>query len=111
MNILTLTPGYHQYVWKLYLDKELPIAYGRELLGCDKYFSKMSIERKDDTVSFSFEDENKENILNGVVSINEGIIEYLKHVPFIMAETGIVKGTLFTINPPLYVRYSAINPP
>ena len=57
------------------------------------------------------EDENKENILNGVVSINEGIIEYLKHVPFIMAETGIVKGTLFTINPPLYVRYSAINPP
>jgi len=35
------------YVYKLYLDKQLPVDYGRELLGCDKYLdTKMHIEFK-----------------------------------------------------------------
>ena len=25
------------YIYKLWLDEELPVNYGRELLGCDKY--------------------------------------------------------------------------
>jgi len=45
----------YPYIYKLWLDKELPIKYGRELLGCDKYLdTSMQISFKGLNASVEF---------------------------------------------------------
>ena len=45
----------YPYIYKLWLDEEIPVMYGRELIGCDKYLDnnmKVNFEKK--SVSFEF---------------------------------------------------------
>jgi hypothetical protein len=45
----------YPYVYKLWLDEQLPVDYGRELIGCDKYLDPaMKIEFTQGQVSLEF---------------------------------------------------------
>ena len=46
VNVVNINPGVRQYIDKLWLDEDLPIEYGRHLLGCDKHKgSTMQVDR------------------------------------------------------------------
>lgn len=45
------------YVYKLWLDEKLPVTYGRDSLGCDKYLDaemKISYDKSNTAVEFAF---------------------------------------------------------
>eukprot|EP00316_Scyphosphaera_apsteinii_P001446 CAMPEP_0119300808 /NCGR_PEP_ID=MMETSP1333-20130426/2705_1 /TAXON_ID=418940 /ORGANISM="Scyphosphaera apsteinii, Strain RCC1455" /LENGTH=311 /DNA_ID=CAMNT_0007302709 /DNA_START=42 /DNA_END=977 /DNA_ORIENTATION=- len=43
------------YIYKLWLDQQLPITYGRDLLGCDKYLDeKMGLQFDGPNATFEF---------------------------------------------------------
>ena len=51
----------YPYVYKLWLSEQLPVTYGRELLGCDKYLDPaMKVDFGNGGVSFEFHHVGKE---------------------------------------------------
>lgn len=56
----------------MWLNEDLPIDYGRELLGADKYKINITINNINDTLNFKFED-----ILSGNLDRSFNIFEYI----------------------------------
>lgn len=105
VNILSSQPGYHQYVWKLWLDKDYPIEYGRVLLGCDKHKADITIDRTADTIHFEISPVGTP-ILSGTVTVPKKT-----HIHHLLGELGMNEAIRFTVAPQPYVRWSAITPP
>ena len=69
------------YVYKLWLDQQVPVDYGRELLGCDKYLdTSMQLDYNDRSVSFAFHHVESERfgaaagpMLKGTLELRDGI--------------------------------------
>lgn len=116
VNVVNTQPGIRQYIYKLWLDQDLPIEYGRLLLGCDKFKSKMSISVNDDSIwAFDFEDDSTlslGSLFSGKLGLNPGILPgYIAHLPYLIWEMGLVKATFFVINPAEFTRWAATGPP
>lgn len=113
-NVVNVAPGVRQYIDKLWLDEDLPIVYGRYLLGCDKYKgSTMRIERMREKLDFAFVDKAKgDELLSGSLELPASFLgSYVAHLPYLIWEMGLVKATFFVINPSEFIRWAATGPP
>jgi len=115
VNIINTKPGVRQYIHKLWLDEDLPIEYGRILLGCDKYKAEIAISEKNDNWNFDFTDTSVlayGSLLTGSLKLDSGFVGgYIAHLPYLIWEMGLVKATFFVINPQEFIRWAATGPP
>ena len=70
------------------LDEQLPIEYGRILLGCDKFKAEIAISEKDDNWNFDFTDASVlsyGSLLTGNLKVDSGFVGgYIAHLPHLV---------------------------